>query len=500
MFKIIPSKNRDLQEKSTKFFSRFDHFDIVSDNFTRMGMPEHCGLCERIKECEKTDPDLNCYWLKKNRVYFKKFCLVFIFGIFFIFISFIQTSKASEVNIGPEGGEVLSDNGRVKLVIPQGALFETQLIEIATVSNEDLDGTTPTNDCLLSAVECRPHGLVFNTPVFITYHLFQPEIPGTQIELGLYDEVEDVIVPTGQISVVEKDGYTVTFQLEHFSTYAALKPLISEGAPIGSFVKIPLPDMFTGAYSYSVPLVIPPGRKGMQPSFEITYRSSGSNGWLGIGFDINLGYIIRSTRLGPPTYNDTQDTYYFITNAGTTELVHLIDNLYQAKIESSFTKFYKESDDSWRVVAKDGSQAFFGQTEESKEISRKGTFSWYLTKTRDNNGNYLEISYTKDEGRPYLNIIQYTGNENGVFPTNSIEFEWEPREDIFSSYISSSKITTAKRLKEIVINVNGNMVWKYVFDYTYSEDTERSLITAIHQIASDGRELPVQSLSYQKSI
>ena len=270
-----------------------------------------------------------------------------------------------------------------------------------------------------------------------------------------------------------------------------------QNIPIGVGVKIPLPDLLTGAFSHSIPLSVPPGRKGIQPALSLSYHSSSSNSWVGLGFSLNPGYIVRSTRLGPPTYNDTQDTFYFITDAGTTELVNLIDNLYQAKVESGFTKFYKETDDSWRVVGKDGSILRFGQASDSREISTSGTFAWYLTRVTDTNGNYIEYSYTKDQGKSYLSRIDYTGSETGVSPANSVEFTLETRDDITSSYISTSKIATARRLKEIQVKQNSDLVWRYVLEYNYSPDTNRSLLKTITQYGSDGKSLPAQSLKYQ---
>ena len=401
--------------------------------------------------------------------------------------------------IGPGGGEVLSSDGKIKVVIPAGALTAPQNIKILRLNNQSIESALPGNTALLSVAEFKPYGLVFSKPVEITYILDSPEIPGTPVEIGLYDAIQNKIIPVGHTTIVPADGYTITCNIMHFSTYAVLKGLISQGAPIGGGVKIPLPDLLTGAFSHAIAISVPPGRKGLQPSLGLSYRSSNANSWVGLGFSLNPGFIVRSSRLGPPTYIDTQDTFYLITDSGTTELVNLIDNLYQAKIESSFTKFYKETDDSWKVVAKDGSILRFGQATDSKETSLSGTYSWYLTKAIDLNGNYIDFTYTKDQGKAYLSHIDYTGNEIGITPTNSVEFYLEPREDISSSYISTSKIAFAKRLKEIQVKVNSGLVWRYELEYGYSPDTNRSLLKSVTQFGADGKNLPKQSLEYQKA-
>jgi len=401
--------------------------------------------------------------------------------------------------IGPEGGQVNSPDGMVKVIIPQGALNESTRIRILNISRETLQDATPGNKALLSAVECKPYGLIFNKPVEIIYTLYQAEVPGTPVELGFYDAVQDKILTTGQTSTVPADGYIISFSVIHFSTYTALKNLTPQSTPIGVGVQIPLPDMLTGAFSHAIPISVVPGRKGMQPALALAYRSSNPNSWVGIGFSLNPGQIVRSTRLGPPTYIDTQDTFYFITDAGTTELLHLVENLYQAKVESSFTKFFKEPDDSWKVVTKDGAVLRFGQVSNSKETSSSGTFSWYLTKVTDTNGNYIEYHYIKDQGKPYLSRIDYTGNEMGVSPTNSVEFILETRDDISSSYISTSKIAQTKRLKEIEVKLDSDLAWRYVLEYNYSHDTNRSLLKSITQYASDNKNLPIQRFTYQQA-
>jgi hypothetical protein len=241
-----------------------------------------------------------------------------------------------------------------------------------------------------------------------------------------------------------------------------------------------------------VPITVPPGRKSMQPNIALQYRSSSPNSWAGMGWSINPGYIVRSTKLGPPSYDDIKDTFIFVTDSGSTELTHLIDNLYQAKIESSFARFYKEGD-TWRVVQKDGTTLRFGQNADSKEISDSGTFLWNLTNVTDNNGNYIDLTYIKDSGKSYLSTIDYTGPS----PKNRVEFTLEDRTDISSSFISGSEVKTTKRLKTIEVTQNNDLVWRYELAYEYAAGSKRSLLKSITQYSSDGKAMPAQTFKYQ---
>lgn len=400
--------------------------------------------------------------------------------------------------IGPGGGEITSPDGKAKLIIPSGALTAPQPIVIIPLNISQIQNESPDNYSMLIAIQCEPAGLTFLKPVDLIFKLDTPEVPGTLIRLGRKGDTDTEFIPLGRTSAVAADGVTLTFTLATFSSYAGLSSMISQGAPIGSGVKIPLPDLLTGSFSHSIPIAVPPGRKNMQPNVSLQYRSSSANSWCGFGWSINPGYIVRSTKLGPPTYNDLQDTFIFVTDSGSTELTHLVDNLYQAKIESSFAKFYKETDDSWKVVQKDGSVLRFGQNLDSKETATLGTFLWNLTKVIDTNGNYVELTYAKDQGKTYLYLIEYTGNDiTGTSASNSVEFTLEDRTDITSSYIFGTEIKTVKRLKEIKVNCQNDLVWRYALTYEYSADTKRSLLKSIKQSASDGTELPAQTFRYQ---
>lgn len=122
-----------------------------------------------------------------------------------------------------------------------------------------------------------------------------------------------------------------------------------------------------------------------------------------------------------------------------------------------------------------------------------------MTKAVDNNGNFVEFHYSKDQGKAYLNRIDYTGNEMGVTPTNSVEFSLEPRDDVPSSYLSGSKVASAKRLKEIQVKVNSDLVWRYELAYDYSPDTNRSLLKSVTQYGADGKTVPARKFKYQRA-
>ncbi len=393
--------------------------------------------------------------------------------------------------IGPEGGEVLSYDGKAKLIVPEGAVLEPTYISITSIDSDFFDEKFPQNYKSSIGVQCEPMGLILQKEAQLILKLDEEEVPGTELSLGLYSYGFDIVELLGQSSPVEKDGITVTFNLWHFSEYFGLKSMISQGAPIGSGVQVPLPNLLTGSYGYEVPIIVPPGRAKMQPAVSIKYNSSSSNSWVGYGWNLNPGYITCSTKSGIPSYDDNQDTFILVNGNSSSELVYLIDNLYQSRVESEFSKFYKEADDSWRVMQKDGTVLFFGTGLDSKESSIKGVFAWKLTQVMDNNGNTINFSYIKDEGKSYLSGISYN---NG---THMIDFYLEDRNDIVSSYISGSKILMRKRLRRVEVSIGYDLAWRYELDYGYASETNRSLLKSVQRFTSDGKAFPVQEFNYQ---
>jgi len=184
----------------------------------------------------------------------------------------------------------------------------------------------------------------------------------------------------------------------------------SEAAWAGSS-SVPENYVFTGAATYKIPIKVPPGRNKLAPNIALTYNSYLGNGWVGVGWRLDMGFIRRSTKLG---VDYTVGDYVFVKDGKSSELVARNDwgpDYYGAKIEQSFTKFFfNAAEDSWEVIAKDGTRYFYGTTGESRQDNAPDVFKWCLDRVEDTNGNYMTIGYAKDqEGQIYLDRIDYTG-------------------------------------------------------------------------------------------
>ena len=258
----------------------------------------------------------------------------------------------------------------------------------------------------------------------------------------------------------------------------------------------------TGAATTSIPITVPPGRKGIEPKISLNYNSNSKNGWLGVGWSLDLGAIQRSIKRG---VNYSVYDYVFTLNGSSSELVSRGDwgaNYYGVKIEGTFSKYYYNSlSGGWEVTTKDGTKYYYGTTLDSRQNNANGVFKWCLDKVQDTNGNYMIITYWKDPvgNDIYLDRIDYTGNISGLNTTNYVKFYLESRTDMPSIYTANSLVKTAYRLKTIEVYGNNQLSRKYVLNYSYSSSTQRSLLTSAVQYGSDGvTYLPESSFGYQE--
>jgi hypothetical protein len=261
-------------------------------------------------------------------------------------------------------------------------------------------------------------------------------------------------------------------------------------SPSGPGVDTSLPildkSVVTGAATVRIPIILPPGRGGMNPDLALTYNSYRENGWVGVGWDLELGAIRRATKRG---VDYAANDFVFVKDGYSIELVPRGDwgaDYYGAKIEEVFSKVYFNlSTGGWEVTGKDGTTSYYGTNSETRQESEKGVFKWCLDAVEDTNENYMTASYTKDQGEIYLERVEYTGSGT-LSPSNAVVFHLENREDAPPMFETSALVVTAKRLKKIEVYGNGQLSRTYELRYDESSTTFRSLLSAVSQYGSDG--------------
>src|SRR5690606_4796921 len=144
-------------------------------------------------------------------------------------------------SIGPDGGEITSRDGRLTLIIPEGALDEPTEITIEALEVRDLgDEFEELVDTLgeTMAYELGPDGLEFNEPITAR---IASELPLVQdddslaLHLGLMftsDGEEVALLDNLRVELDEDDDTTsVSGELAHFS------PLVDTVDQLGSSIQ-----------------------------------------------------------------------------------------------------------------------------------------------------------------------------------------------------------------------------------------------------------------------
>jgi len=244
-------------------------------------------------------------------------------------------------------------------------------------------------------------------------------------------------------------------------------------------------DIFTGRSTLSVPISAPAGRKGIKPNISINYSSGNGNGFVGVGWSLEMGAIERSVKKGLPNYTSS-DTFLFNSGAGQGELVSIGSGEYRAKIEGGFQKIYFNGT-YWEIKDKSGTTYIYGKDSAHRIESGGKIFKWCLQKITDVFGNYMTIDYISDAGQLYPYQIKYAGNsEFELEPTNLVEINYTSgRKDRIVSYRSGFRIATDKLLSDITVYANGQRQRRYHFKYEDNSTNIRSLLKSVTEYGMD---------------
>lgn len=279
------------------------------------------------------------------------------------------------------------------------------------------------------------------------------------------------------------------------TTTAATTASSNASSTAGAFV----PDLFSGTASLAIPLEVPAGRRGVQPSLLLSYRSGAPQSWTGVGWDLTVPSIDRAQKFG---VDYTSQQYVFRVNGSSIELATVTGTEFRATVESAFTRFFQRTDRNtgsyWEAVDRNGWHHTFGRTAASRQDDPDDdthVFRWVLERVEDPYGNFIDFDYSKDQGQLYLDRISYTGNARlSLSPDKTVRFVTEPSGDTAPSYSLGFKVVTAKRLKLVAIQAGGTLYKAYVLSYSSSGATGRPLLRSLQEAGSDAQYDPIGAI------
>lgn len=235
------------------------------------------------------------------------------------------------------------------------------------------------------------------------------------------------------------------------------------------------------------PLWIPPGRGGVQPDLTLRYSSSGGSGWVGTGWDLDVGAVEVDTSWGVPRYDATRESETYTLDGdqlAPTAVKTVWDprvaerDDFSRRADAQWEHVVRHGDNPtnyfWEVTDKLGAKRWYGalpdcggpdgdeptldagqEPDQSRRDpgavltdDRGNIFRWALSAQRDVGGNLVRYFYTVETGVPVgaeaapigrslsLSRIRYTGwagGQDGCFdPTDpladrppSVDFAYE---------------------------------------------------------------------------
>lgn len=263
----------------------------------------------------------------------------------------------------------------------------------------------------------------------------------------------------------------------------------------------------TGTFSYRVPIVLPPARRGMAPDLALTYSSSGAgSAYLGRGWSLTgLSAISRCGQTvaqddrfrGVSISSDDQfclDGQRLLLISGT----HGDDGaIYKVEFNGGASRIVArksanvlagEMPEWFEVQFSDGRKAFYGDSAGSRlqanqvlssepyYVLRSGhrPLIWAISKVVDRDKNYFSVQYEKPSGGALLqygvlrpSLILYSGNEaQADTPATSVEFVYDRvRANPKTSFLSGSRTYHSALLGSIRVNQGGARVAEYRLGY-----------------------------------
>lgn len=233
-----------------------------------------------------------------------------------------------------------------------------------------------------------------------------------------------------------------------------------------------------GQLQFTLPIAMPPGVKNVSPNLSLVYLSNSGNGIAGYGWTLSgltaisrIGKNIDKDGISSGVQLDYSDYYSFNGQRlilksgeyGKDGAEYITEKYSNVKIKSIGNIANWKQPQSWEVTFEDGSQAWYGGTNDSTNRMEFNIVKW-----KDAQGNYITYNYSQSENVAVVTSITWGGNQDLNTPSlNEIVFNYIDRDFVEGAYINGpgTMYVQTKLLKDILVKSKGNQFKKYVFDY-----------------------------------
>jgi RHS repeat-associated protein len=272
----------------------------------------------------------------------------------------------------------------------------------------------------------------------------------------------------------------------------------------------------TGAANYQIPIWVPPGPRGIQPSLAIVYSSQSGDGTMGPGWNLaGLSSIARCNK----TYaqDTTPASVALVTTDGyclngnrlrlTSGTYGTAGSTYQTEVADfsliTASGTAGNGPAAFIVKGKDGLTYEYGNTSDSR-ITPSGTITtpylWLLNKVSDRAGNNYIVTYgtgaTGSVGIGVPSSISYTPRTFGSSTYNyTVAFSYGTRisqvpttnDPAVVGYVNGTLVTNTNLLLSISVTSSSSgsavLVRQYTLSYGAAPTTTRARLTSVQECA-----------------
>lgn len=332
----------------------------------------------------------------------------------------------------------------VSLLIDSGAVNSDVNIRIITTS-EEYSGEIPSHMENLTeggaVYRMLPDGQRFDRDITIAMRYDSTAIPygytANDIYTFYYNE------QTAMWQKIERDSVDTRNQIvysrtNHFTDYingvlkapessdamaytpTSIKDLKAADPTEGVTVMAPPEANSMGTATMNYPITLPAGRRGMQPTLNVSYNSEGGNGILGQGWSLPVSEISVDTRRGVPLYSDIFETETYTIDGEVlvtayldgNGLLHLNKPAYATlwkprvsgtlqlypRVEGQFRNIVRHgtnpSNYYFEVTDKNGVKYIYGENNNGRLRDNSGHIArWCLQRVEDAYGNQITYDY-----------------------------------------------------------------------------------------------------------
>lgn len=284
-----------------------------------------------------------------------------------------------------------------------------------------------------------------------------------------------------------------------------------------------------GAFSYSIPIEVLPGRHGLMPHLAINYSSGNrQDSWVGFGWNFGIGTLHRFGRAGSPvpmdTYHSDQsswdhDQYAMNMWGDQKELVPYAkhgetkEGEFRTRHES-FTRVLADTTndrfDNWEIYSTSGYRYHFTNQLPFLNGPRNTQFLDHIISpdkqtalqvAYDTKGTHIVDGENLAKQAVYPTTITYSCATNGTSCYKvSLIWEGQDRKDVIITAQDGILTAWTKRLQDIVVLTPlGQVAWRYRLHYTYDPHNGRSLLSHVSKLYGDKEFLPPTKFIYSEA-